>query len=347
MSEEFRMVNNKGVTEVSFDNRKFVFVSREMLKIVNELAGKIAPHDINILITGQTGVGKDVLAEIIHYLSERQGSFVNCNISGLSVNLFESELFGYIRGAFTGAGKNSPGYFKVAHKGTLLLNEIGDLAPGSQVKILTAIESKRIYPVGSQRADELDVRIISITNQSPGQLMAEAKLRPDLFYRLRGFLIHIPSLKERKEDILILAKHFIEKSSQKFDKENVALSKEAKSYILDYSWPGNVRELDHVIEQAVFMADNGVLEEDNLRQVIKESLHQSNAGEEAQSTALLVDISPPFSLINFLKLQRNSIEKKAIILALEECHQNKSAAARMLNVDRRDLYYRMKRLDII
>ena len=210
---------------------------------------KVANTDSNVLITGETGTGKELAADLIHRQSSRhENPFIGVNCAALPENLVESELFGYDRGAFTGAFDTKPGKFVMAGGGSIFLDEIGDMTPFAQAKILRSIENKEVYPLGGKHSIPLNVRVIAATNQNPESLMEEGKLRPDLFYRLNVARVDIPPLRKRKEDIPLLITYFIKKLNPRFNRKVKGLTPEAMNYLYRYHFPGNVRELMNLME---------------------------------------------------------------------------------------------------
>jgi transcriptional regulator with PAS, ATPase and Fis domain len=210
---------------------------------------RVASTASTVLITGETGTGKELAAQLVHRHSRRHGKpFVSVNCAALPENLVESELFGYERGAFTGAHTAKKGKFELAHGGTVLLDEIGDMNPYAQAKILTAIESKIIYPLGGKRSIPVDMRILAATNQDPENLIREGKFREDLYYRLNIARVHMPPLRLRRNDIPELVSYGIGRLNRQFHRELKGLSQEAMQWCMQYDWPGNVRELNNFLE---------------------------------------------------------------------------------------------------
>jgi len=238
---------------------EYVFNSFEMQKVLDN-AFKVANYDCNVLITGESGVGKEILATVIHKCSDRNYlPSIKINCGSIPKNLLESELFGYEKGSFTGADKNGKlGFFELANGGTLFLDEVGELPLDLQVKLLRAIQEKEIYRVGGVKPIHIDVRIIAATNKNLKMLVEQGLFREDLYYRLNVFPIQIPPLRERTSDIIPLTKHFIKKYNQKF-KLNKTFDQSSLDYILDYEWPGNIRELENMIQRLLISVDNNVI----------------------------------------------------------------------------------------
>lgn len=232
---------------------------------VKELISLVASKDATVLVTGASGTGKELVAQAIHALSPRAPkNLVAINCAAFPENLLESELFGYERGAFTGADKTKQGRFELADGGTLLLDEIGEMPLPMQVKLLRVLEEKKIERLGSVKEIQLDIRIIAATNRDLKKLVDEGKFREDLYYRLNVITIHLPSLTERRGDILLLAEKFIEKCTKKIGKEVRGIDAEAAEILTGYSWPGNVRELENVIERAVVLTQTEQITKDDL-----------------------------------------------------------------------------------
>jgi len=228
------------------------------LQKVFTIVRKVAPYKSTVLITGESGTGKELFAQAIHQLSPRQNyPLIVVNCGAIPANLLEAELFGHIRGAFTGATQTREGLFEKAQKGTVFLDEVGELPLDLQVKLLRAIQEEEIMRVGDRRPIKLDIRIIAATNKSLADEVAEGNFRQDLHYRLNVVSLVIPPLRERKDDLLLLAHHFMGKFSKKLGKEVAGITKEAVGMIKNYDWPGNVRELENVIEQSIVLMDEG------------------------------------------------------------------------------------------
>lgn len=283
---------------------------------------KVAAVDSTVLVTGETGTGKELVAELIHKKSPRHKKpFVCINCAALPENLIESEMFGYERGAFTGAVAAKKGKFAIASGGTFFLDEIGDMSPYAQAKVLRTIESKAVYPLGAQGAVPLDVRVIAATNQDPEKLMAEGSFRKDLYYRLNIARVHLPPIRERKEDIPHLVQHGIRNLNRRFHREVEGLTDEAMACLFRYDWPGNVRELLNLLE-ATYV---------NL---------------PAKPIAY---IDLPEKIQNQLKGAEGSPneERKQIVAALLETKWNKSTAAQKLHWSRMTLYRKIEKYHIV
>lgn len=241
-----------------FDREKYnelIGESKPILEVLR-LMQKVENTDIMVLVTGESGTGKEIVAENIHYNSaRRKRPFVTVNMPAIPEELVESELFGHEKGAFTGANSRRIGKFEEADKGTIFLDEIGEMNLDIQSKLLRVLQEKKITRVGGNKEIKLDVRVIAATNRNLQKMIQEGQFREDLFYRLQGFLIHLPPLRERGNDIILLANHFLEEFSKSYKVEKKKFSKEAISSLLSHEWPGNVRELRSVIERAVLIAE--------------------------------------------------------------------------------------------
>ena len=303
--------------------------SDKMIKISN-LIEQVAPSKTSVLILGENGVGKEVIANLIHDFSNRKSNpFIKVHCAALSENLLESELFGHEKGAFTGAIKEKKGRFELADKGTIFLDEIGEISPNIQVKLLRVIQEKSFERVGGEKTINVDVRIIAATNRNLKKEVEEGRFREDLYYRLNVVQITVPPLRERKEDILLMMSSFIQNFSEENEKNIKEITKKAKTALYNYNWPGNVRELKNVLEAAVVLSKDGIIDINDLPPYLK------NEDE----------------LGNFLKIKMpatmDEIEKEAIISTLALANGNKSKTAEMLNMNRKTLYAKLNELEIL
>ncbi len=295
---------------------------------VFQIVPGIAQTDSSVLILGETGTGKDILAEAIHQQSPRaKGPFVKVNCGALPESLLESELFGHKKGAFTGATENKPGRFKLAHNGTLFLTEIGDLPLPLQVKLLSFLDDQVIYPLGSTKGTQLNVRIIGATHQNLQKMVREGRFREDLLYRLNVVRINLPPLREREGDISLLLDHFLQNYVHKFKKPIRGFSQEAKRFLLNYSFPGNVRELKNIVEFAVNVCPEGEIDLDHVPGYLHEKagaeqVHFSELSETTSSTGRTGDRDSAMSW--------PEAEKKMIIDALYQARGKRSKAAEIL-----------------
>lgn len=294
--------------------------SGAMLNIL-KIISKVANTDANILIMGENGTGKEVIAREIHRRSSRRNQiFVSVDLGSLSENLFESELFGHIKGAFTGAVSNRPGLFESARDGTLFLDEIGNLPLSLQAKLLTAIEHRKIIPLGSDREIGINVRLIIATNLPLYDLVQEGLFRRDLLYRINTVQIDIPPLRERCEDIQILAEYFLQKYSRKYFNPNLKFHMNVLKKLKSYDWPGNVRELEHLVEKAVILADDDILQADDFQLISHSQSHELNALRTL-----------------------DEIENYYIKRAYEKHRGNLAEVARELNISRPTVYRKIKK----
>lgn len=277
--DELRIILNRCISKKKLE-RENVFLKKSVerqfqfdniighspkMKNIFDLIRKISNTNSTVLITGESGTGKELVAKAIHYNSLRKDhSFISINCGAMPEDLLESELFGHVKGAFTGAIQNKKGLFEVADKGTLLLDEIGEMSLTMQVKLLRALQERRIRPVGGTEESAIDVRIIAATNQNLQQFVEQTKFREDLYYRVNVIPIQIPPLRERKEDILTLADHFLKKYAIEMAKPITRISAEAMNYLESYDWPGNVRELENAIERAVALEVSDVVTSESL-----------------------------------------------------------------------------------
>ena len=287
----------------------------------------VAPTGSTVLITGESGTGKELVADAIHRHSHRKdGPFIKVNMAALPENLIESELFGFEKGAFTGAVGRKKGRFELAQGGSIFLDEIGDLGPGLQVKLLRVIQEKTIERVGGEKTIPLDVRIIAATHQNLEEKIKAGQFRPDLYYRLNVFPIHAPPLRERKADIMLLADHFLEKYRGEHGRDIRRISSEAIDLLTSYHWPGNVRELENCIERAVILSTEDVIRSYHL----PPSLQTAEDSPEPRGLDEMVDRYQKEIIIDHLKMAKGNITR----------------AAQMLGTTKRILTYRVKMLDI-
>ena len=303
-------------------DRKMILGSSSKMRQVMSLVDKVAPSNVTVLIRGESGTGKELVAEAIHRQSPRSaGPLVVVNCAALTETLLESELFGHERGAFTGAIKKKLGRFEMAQGGSIFLDEVGDVSPALQAKLLRMLQEKTFVRVGGTETITVDVRLIAATNRNLEKAIAEGRFREDLYYRLSVFPITVPPLRERSEDIPPLVEHFLRARGRGLDD----MDKNALDQLVVYHWPGNVRELENVIERAVILA-----------------------GEERIGLSHLPFLpsaqTPASSTGGDLNLEQ--LERESILLALQQTGGNKSEAARLLGITRRALYSRMERLGL-
>ncbi|SCY16855.1 sigma-54-dependent transcriptional regulator [Alkaliphilus peptidifermentans] len=300
------------------------------LKHVLELVEKVAETNATVLIMGESGTGKELIASAIHYSSNRKEKpYVKINCGAIPDNLIESELFGYERGAFTGAAARKIGKFEMADKGTVFLDEIGELSQTVQVKLLRVLQEKEVDRIGGGQPIKVDLRVIAATNRDLSLMVKEGSFREDLFYRLNVIPIHLPPLRERKEDISVLIDYFIDKYTKELGRTSMKLDEEVKNKMINYQWKGNIRELENVIERMVILSDNNVITSKHLpREILFDELKD-------------VQFTLPEDGIEL-----DEIEKNMIIQALERTEHNQTKAAKLLGITRHTLIYRMEKHQI-
>ena len=300
----------------------FVCESAAMRHVVETVA-VVAPSDVPVLVSGESGVGKEVVAQLVHRWSRRgDGPLVAANCAGLPESLIESELFGHTKGAFTGAGEARKGFFRAAHGGTLFLDEIGEMPVHLQPKLLRAIESHQVTPVGSDVAVDVDTRLVAATNRNLGEAVAAGQFRDDLYYRINVVELIVPPLGERREDILPLARRF----AAEFAGAPVRLSPQATQCLLPYGWPGNVRELRNAVQRACLLCRGDVILPEHLPQKI--AAGASQAAEPSTAGDRL-----------------SQVEKATITATLAECDGNRTQAAKKLGISRRALIYKLRAIE--
>ncbi|MCK4311944.1 MAG: sigma-54-dependent Fis family transcriptional regulator [Candidatus Cloacimonetes bacterium] len=317
--------------------------SPEITRVLKQVE-LIAPTDMSVIIQGESGTGKEVIANLIHQKSDRKNSsFIPIDCGAIPDTLVESELFGYEKGAFTGATINKKGKFEVASEGTLLLDEVANLPPAAQAKLLRVLQEKKIQRIGSTKPININVRIIVATNLDLSDAVKEGKFRDDLFHRLNEFKIVLPLLRERKDDIPILAEEFLKDSNKELNKNIQGFTKEALKLLLAYSWPGNVRELKHVVKRAVLLE-----KKDNITpEVLKlEITPQPISYKESLDNYFQMILKEGFTLSAITSKVSNEMEREIIKKILVEVKYNKSKAARILGIDRNTLYSKLKNLGI-
>ncbi|MGD2010084.1 MAG: sigma-54 dependent transcriptional regulator [Desulfobacterales bacterium] len=331
--ERLKKENNflrERIRNIQADNRfdRMVGQSKAM-QAVFELAKKVARHNTTVLITGESGTGKELIARGIHFYSERaNGRLIPVNCGGIPENLLESEMFGYKKGAFTGADRDKAGLFEAAEGGTLFLDEIGELPLSLQVKLLRVLQESEVRPVGDPKTHTVDVRVITATAKNLEAEMRRGTFREDLFYRLNVMQIHLPPLRERTEEIPPLCQLFIERFNGELKKNIASISPGAMSHLMKHPWPGNVRELENVIQRAVVLADQDALLPEHLPGSVVTGLENGH----------LDTLFEGFSL----KEAQRSLEKKLIVKALTETGGNRTRAARLLEISHPSLLSKVK-----
>ncbi len=308
--------------------------SNAMLEVL-KVTSHVCRTESTVLITGESGTGKELIARAIHYNSPRKDApFVVINCGALPENLQESELFGHVKGSFTGAVKDKMGLFQQAQKGTILLDEIGETLPSTQVKLLRFLQDGEIRPVGGNKAMYVDTRIIAATNENLEKAVESGRFRKDLFYRINVIRIHIPPLMERREDIPLLVEYFLEKILEKLNKGKKTLSNEAMSALSNYDWPGNIRELQNIIERAVALSRNEVINAEELPIPVDEfvTLTKNPLEHEKKRSLIVTTLSEQ--------------EKNAIIEALNKYGGNQTKVAKVLGISTTTLWRKIKKYRI-
>ena len=290
---------------------------------------RVAEYPSTVLITGESGTGKELVARAIHTRSLRaDGRFVTVNCGAIPEALLESELFGYVKGAFTDANRDKQGMFAEAHEGTLFLDEIGELPLLLQVKVLRALQEQEIRPVGASRPQKIDVRIVAATNRNLEEEVINRRFRDDLYYRLNVLPIHLPALRDRIDDIPELVHHFLRRSSQRLGKVVTGVDAESMQRLMSHDWPGNIRELENTVERACVFADTEQITLD----VLPESLRQTS--EDGRFALLGTELS--------IKKTTRKVEQALITRALRQTNGNRTAAAKLLEISHRALLYKIK-----
>ncbi len=332
LRRENELLRKEVKKEYSFEN--IISKNKQMQKIF-EVITKVAQYKSTILVTGESGTGKELVARALHYNSDRaQNPFVAVNCGAIPENLLESELFGHAKGAFTDAIRTKKGLFEEADEGTLFLDEIGELPPQLQVKLLRVLQEGEIRRVGESKSIQVDVRIVAATIKDLVKEVNEGRFRDDLFYRLNVLPIHIPPLRERKEDIPLLTAHFIKKYGEATNKPVVGIDSRALEALMNYKWYGNVRELENTIERAVVLADRENIEMENL------PLEVQNFQEEIQLEPLAEE---EYSI----KKSSRFLEMNLIKKALKKTKGNHTHAAKLLEISHRALLYKIKEYGIV
>jgi len=296
--------------------------SPTMINVLN-IVQKVAATDANVLITGENGTGKELIALEIHNRSKRAGELmISVDIGSITESLFESELFGHVKGAFTDAVEDRKGKFELACNGTLFLDEIGNLSLHSQSKLLNVLQSRKVIRVGSNRETAIDIRLICATNRDLTKMVSEGRFREDLLYRINTIMIEVPPLRDRVDDIPILANHFLRIYCEKYNRESIRFNTHSLEKLSNYGWPGNVRELQHSVEKAVIMSDSSVLLPSDFEfKPVPKSLHQH-------------------------ELTLAEMEKKTILESLKRNNNNLSIVAAKLGITRQTLYNKLRKYSL-
>jgi DNA-binding NtrC family response regulator len=296
--------------------------SPTMINVLN-IVQKVAATDANVLITGENGTGKELIALEIHNRSKRAGELmISVDIGSITESLFESELFGHVKGAFTDARQDRKGKFELASNGTLFLDEIGNLSLHSQSKLLNVLQSRKVVRVGSNREIAIDIRLICATNHDLTKMVSEGRFREDLLYRINTILIEVPPLRDRVDDIPILANHFLRIYCEKYNRESMRFNTHSLEKLSNYSWPGNVRELQHSVEKAVIMSDSSLLLPSDF------------------------EFKPPSKSLHQHELTLDEIEKKTILESLKRNNNNLSIVAAKLGITRQTLYNKLRKYNL-
>jgi len=313
-------------------SKQIVSSSKEMKTLMEQVA-MVAKSDATILVRGESGTGKELIANAIHYNSNRsEGPFVKVNCGAIPETLLEDELFGHEKGAFTTALNRRRGRFEMAHKGTIFLDEIGDMAPQLQVKILRVLQEREFERIGGSEIITVDVRLIAATHTNLEQMVKDGKFREDLYYRINVVPLEVPPLRKHRDDILLLANYFLETYAAKNGRKFKGLSRKAQETLLQYTWPGNVRELENTIERAVVMGQSEYVEDTDLLLTLK----GAHLNTEAVFDKLLDEQIP-----------LETVEKELLSRSLARAAGNRSMAARMLGLSRRTLQYRAEKYNLL
>ncbi len=308
--------------QVINQNKNNIVGNSKALHSVLNLVGKVAKTNVNVLVTGENGTGKELIARELHKLSTRKGEvFISVDMGSISENLFESELFGHLKGAFTDAKEDRAGKFEAANGGTLFLDEIGNLSLQTQAKLLSAIQNKTVVRVGSNKPIPVDIRLICATNVNLDKMVSDGLFREDLLYRINTISIEVPPLRERGDDILVLADFYLNKFAAKYAKPGLRINQAAQEKLMSYSWPGNIRELLHTMERSVILSEGNVLKPTDFLLNLK--------------SAMAVDTGP------------STLEEMELLMitnALNQNDGNYSAAAEQLGISRQTLYNKLKKM---
>lgn len=323
---------NKLLRAQSFPQNNGIIAQSPAMKTLLSSLEELAKSDMSIMLTGDNGTGKSMLASYVHQQSLRaENSFVPVNMGAIPDNLFESEMFGHIKGAFTDAKENRIGRFEMAEQGTLFLDELANIPMAQQAKLLRVLEEQKFEVVGSSNSLSADVRVISATNCDLAKAISEQQFRQDLFYRLNTIQLHVPSLRERTEDIEPLAKHFLQIFSEKYNMNAPELSCEAIDKLQQYPWPGNIRELSHLMEKLLFTCKKTTI---NARDLLLENIHATSNDEASTSTK---------NITNNNVLSLDEIEKLALVSRLKHHGGNATETAKSLGLSRSGFYRRMSK----
>lgn len=341
LNKEVKILREK-LTEQAELN-KVMGNSPEIKKILKQVE-LVAPTNISVIIQGKSGTGKEVIANMIHHKSHRADDpFIAVDCGAIPETLVESELLGYEKGAFTGADTHKKGEFELADGGTLFLDEISNLPLAAQAKLLRVLQERKLRRIGGSRTIEVDIRIVVATNHNLLDMVNKGEFREDLFHRLSEFKIELPLLKERKDDLPVLAEEFLREANEELNKQIKGISSEALSRLMDYDWPGNIRELKHTIRRAVLLCDNEMIQPDSLK---FETGTIPCKNEDNIDNLLTKILQGESTLSEIISVLNNDTEKGIIQKVLQEVKYNKSKAAKILGIDRNTLYTKIKNLEI-
>ncbi|MFS4494260.1 sigma-54-dependent transcriptional regulator [Maribacter sp. 2308TA10-17] len=308
--------------QVINQNKNYIIGNSRALTSVLNLVGKVAKTDVNVLVTGENGTGKELIARELHKLSNLSNEvFISVDMGSISESLFESELFGHMRGSFTDAKEDRAGKFEAANGGTLFLDEIGNLSLQTQAKLLSAIQNKTIVRVGSNKPISVDIRLICATNENLDKMVADGLFREDLLYRINTIQVQVPPLRDRESDVLVLADFYLNKFISKYGKQGLRMNQAAQEKLMGYKWPGNVRELLHTMERAVILSEGNVLRPEDFLLEAKSAMPTENGPSTLEEMELLM-----------------------ITNALNKNNGNYSAAAEQLGISRQTLYNKLKKI---
>lgn len=325
--QKFNELKVKNDILIEESNKKFpeLIGSSDVMKKIHKLINKVSVTNANILVLGENGTGKELVAREIYKRSNRKNEvFIPVDLGSLSESLFESELFGHEKGAFTDAKEKKIGRFEAANKGTIFLDEIANIPLSLQAKLLSVIQNKEVYKVGSSKSTTIDVRLICATNKNLEEMVNEGLFREDLFYRINTIVIDLPPLRERENDICILSEFFVKKYANNYNKLNLQINQRALEKLKMHNWPGNIRELEHTIEKAVILSENNILNEEDF------SFRKSESNLFDKNRALTLE----------------EIEKDVIISVLEKHKGNLSEASKELAISRQTMYNKMNKFGI-
>lgn len=326
LNDEVRYLRGK----LREESNQIIYKSRVMDDLM-KMVYKVAPTDATVLIQAESGTGKELIANVIHEYSNRhKGPLIKINCGALPENLLESELFGYEKGAFTGATSRKKGKFELAHGGTIFLDEIGEISEAMQVKLLRVLQEKEFQRVGGEETIKGDFRVIAATNKNLHEMVDRGEFREDLYYRLNVIPIHIPPLRERREDIPLLVDYFIERYCRQMGKPKMSISKSALEKMMNYEWKGNIRELQNIVERGVILSYGSEITEDILPNDIR------NASNTISSNFILPEEG----------VSLEEVERSFIIQALERTGYNQTRAAKLLGITRHTLMYRLEKYNI-